>query len=337
MKKKLRLMFMLISLIMILPIFTACDPLNKNIKFLGYEINGTKLSEFSKDKYVLTSNYNSNIKARIQINDPEVVSYKSTLRVIKKGDTAPQDVKVLEYCYSPESNTPYENFSGLTSGGEYYIDYRLYTEPGCKGEASYYITPSIFTYQPESSDGNNENIASPTQDLVNLVGGDSGYCNVDANGVKKVADTNNLFVRVAYSQIGYKEKSTNSSLNSCTSNSGGNNYQKYGNNANPWCSAFVNWALKRIGVEPPFSASSTDMYDWASDKGRLVYSAADCKNGDLALYNGHVGIVYITNSGSTKYVINGNWDDEVKLVETNNLTLNGHTFKGCANMKGYTY
>ena len=334
MERKLKTVFIFIGLFIILPLFAGCDPWNSNVNFLGYTKDGVSLSTNGHGDYVVTSGYND-MASNIKISDPEVVSYKATLMRVGKNSSGSETVRILSSCYQPKTATPYEELGTLEKGYRYFVEYKFYTEASCKGDVSYIHTDYLYTYQPEYKD--DENIASPTQDLVNLVGGLDGYCNVDANGTKKVADTDNLFVKIAYSQIGYKEKSSNGNLNSCTSNSGSGNYQKYGGNGSAWCSSFVNWALKKAGVTPPFSASSSEMRTWASNNGRLVTSASNCKNGDLALYDGHVAIVYIPDGSTTKYTINGNWNDKVVLVQSNSLTLNGHTFKGCASMSGYTY
>ena len=64
-------------------------------------------------------------------------------------------------------------------------------------------------------------------ELIDIVDGDEQYCNIERNGNYKIAQTDNLFVKIAYSQVGYKEKGNTKNIDSCKENAGKSKYQKY--------------------------------------------------------------------------------------------------------------
>ena len=173
----------------------------------------------------------------------------------------------------------------------------------------------------------------PLVEVVDAIGGESNYCHVDANGNYKLISSNNLFVRIAYSQVGYKEKASNKNLNSCTGNSGSGNYQKYGGNGSAWCAQFIAWAIKKSGGTVPFTAQTDAMKQWAKDESRWYTSTSKRHEGDIVKYNGHVGILYKNSSGEWR-LIHGNWNN--KVVESG-LSLNNKNLEGYISMKGITY
>ena len=175
--------------------------------------------------------------------------------------------------------------------------------------------------------------ADPAEEIIERIGGESNYCNTDANGVYNVPPTDNIFVRVAYSQVGYKEKASNKSLNSCTGNSGSGNYQKYSGTKVAWCAEFVAWAIRKSGRTVTFTVQTDAMKTWAKNEGRWYTDKSKRHEGDIVKYNGHVGILYKNSSGSWR-LIHGNWND--KVVETS-ISLSGKTLEGYISMKGITY
>ena len=173
----------------------------------------------------------------------------------------------------------------------------------------------------------------PAEEVIEKIGGSSNYCNIDGNGNYNVPASDNLFVRIAYSQVGYKEKATNKSLNSCTDNSGDANYQKYGGNGTAWCAQFVAWAIKKSGTRVPFTVQTDLMKQWAIDEDRWYTDTSKRHEGDIVKYNGHVGILYKNSSGAWR-LIHGNWNN--KVVESG-LSLNNKTLEGYISMKDITY
>lgn len=77
------------------------------------------------------------------------------------------------------------------------------------------------------------------------------------------------FLKVALSQVGYKEKKSNKDLDSKTKNAGSNNYTKYGKwygiNPGHWCCMFVSWCAYEVGILktliPRYSGAGTG-YRW---------------------------------------------------------------------------
>lgn len=135
-------------------------------------------------------------------------------------------------------------------------------------------------------------------------------------------------VYVAQTQIGYKEKASNSNLDSFTENAGSNNYTKYGVftgfNGQPWCASFVSWCAFQAKVSTtvitktsncdtlmnPFKQSSR-YYLSASYGGSYRPVAGDIFSmGDVQNDSSHVGIV-VSSNANTISVIHGNssYDD----------------------------
>lgn len=143
-------------------------------------------------------------------------------------------------------------------------------------------------------------------------------------------------VRVAESQVGYKEKASNSDLDSFTANAGSANYTKYGQwyglNPAAWCAIFVSWCASEAGVStsviPKYSSCSTGMKNF-KDMDCFYYSSA--YNGS---YTPEVGDIFFTGTSTTSSshtgivvevsstqitVVDGNWSDKVSR-HTYNLT-----------------
>ena len=128
-------------------------------------------------------------------------------------------------------------------------------------------------------------------------------------------------VRVAESQVGYKEKASNSDLDSFTANAGSANYTKYGQwyglNPAAWCAIFVSWCASEAGVStsviPKYSSCSTGMKNF-KDMDCFYYSSA--YNGS---YTPEVGNILVEVSSTQITVVDGNWSDKVSR-HTYNLT-----------------
>ena len=136
-------------------------------------------------------------------------------------------------------------------------------------------------------------------------------------------------VSVADTQVGYKEKASNSSLDSFTANAGSANYTKYGKwygiNPGAWCAMFVSWCANQAGISQtmlPKYASCDEGMKFFRNNGRFYKSSAykgsyTPKAGDI-FFTGpsqsdstHTGIV-VSVSGSTMTIIDGNSNDQVR-------------------------
>ena len=176
---------------------------------------------------------------------------------------------------------------------------------------------------------------------MNAIGGESQYCNIDMNGNLNVLNTNNLFVNIAYSQVGYKEKGTNKAIDSCKQNAGNKNYQKYGNNGQAWSSHFVHWIFDKAQIKNNIPTSITAMVDWAKSNNRWTTNRNSMNSGDLVVLSTNsgssgltVGIVY--KETNQWYVILGNWNESVVAKPLNNINQYAK-FYGVINLKGLTY
>ena len=134
-------------------------------------------------------------------------------------------------------------------------------------------------------------------------------------------------IEVAKSQIGYKEKASNSKLDSFTDNAGTGNYTKYGKwykettkssgNPNAWCAFFVSWCARQAGIATNVipnkpNVNSNGFRDWAIQKDRLIDKSKAPKPGDIVILSGHVNIVIGIDEKNKKVTtIGGNESDAV--------------------------
>ena len=134
-------------------------------------------------------------------------------------------------------------------------------------------------------------------------------------------------LKVAFDEVGYLEKKTNSKLDSKTDNAGYNNFTKYGrdlsaaigspySNGVAWCDTFVDWcfvkafgiseAKKLLGGWSAYTPTSASYY-----KAAFRYYKKNPQIGDQIFFknaNGvicHTGLVYDVDS-SKVYTIEGN-------------------------------
>ena len=139
-----------------------------------------------------------------------------------------------------------------------------------------------------------------------------------------------LVLKVAYEEIGYLEKKTNSQLDNKTANAGYNNYTKYwrdihnwcGKNyqAQPWCAAFVTWCFtKALGVNRAKQLLKHYPYIYCPTLGSLFTKNANPKVGDIVIFyrNGtfaHTGIVIAVN-GDQFSTIEGNTSGASGIID----------------------
>ena len=124
-------------------------------------------------------------------------------------------------------------------------------------------------------------------------------------------------VAIAYSQVGYCESNSSSSLAGTTQGTG--NYTEYGSytgyQGQAWCASFISWCAYQAGVSTaviPVNASA-GINSFGSSK---TYNSSKIQPGDIIfLENGeHVGIVYSV-SGNTLTAIEGNYSNKVTTVQ----------------------
>ena len=147
----------------------------------------------------------------------------------------------------------------------------------------------------------------------------------------------NKLIKLAQAEIGYKEKETNSQLDSKTANAGDENYTKYardlynagyynGNkNGYDWCEVFVDWlfyqlcgkdakkAQELISQTGPYGAGCTQSYGYYKAKGRIYSSPCV---GDQIYFGSSANAVYhtgIVESVADGYIttIEGNYNEQV--------------------------
>ena len=155
---------------------------------------------------------------------------------------------------------------------------------------------------------------------------------------------------VAYSEIGYLEKASNSQLDSNTANPGNGNYTKYGawygTNGVPWCAIFVSWCANQAHIPVsiiPKEAYVPSLHTFFNGQNRYYKSAAKGgsytpQEGDLIFIYwdgadfGHVGIVSAVSS-STVTIIEGNWNARVntRSLSLTNTTITGYASPNIAN------
>lgn len=173
----------------------------------------------------------------------------------------------------------------------------------------------------------------------------ASYVQEDSCEIEPYALTaSSCMIRIAKSQVGYKEKATNSNLESFTANAGSGNYTKYGKwigaNGQAWCASFISWCANKAGVSTtvvPKSASTGTFRTFYLNKGRLHLSpnytttAYTPKIGDIIIfgtsetYATHVGIVVsVTSSNVT--IVDGNYSNKVskRTVSRTNTEIIGY-------------
>lgn len=146
--------------------------------------------------------------------------------------------------------------------------------------------------------------------------------NIHINSNEPIINYVGDILKIAFNEIGYREKQTNNNLNSKNENSGKNNYTKYGKwygiNPGKWCAMFVSWCSYKGGANKdlinPFASVSIGM-DWFKEQG-LFKNKNDYKPkaGDIIFFKSdgasHTGLV-IASDNKYVYTIEGNTNNKV--------------------------
>lgn len=132
-------------------------------------------------------------------------------------------------------------------------------------------------------------------------------------------------VKIAKTEIGYREKASNANLDSKTANAGTANYTKYWRDVAPeyqgqaWCACFISWVfMKAFGKATETKLLKHWPYIYVPTLAGLFTNYASPKVGDIFMYhNGsefsHTGLV-ISVSGDKFVTIEGNTNDGSGVV-----------------------
>lgn len=132
-------------------------------------------------------------------------------------------------------------------------------------------------------------------------------------------------VKIAKTEIGYREKASNANLDSKTANAGTANYTKYWRDVAPeyqgqaWCACFISWVfMKAFGKATATKLLKHWPYIYVPTLAGLFTNYASPKVGDIFMYhNGsefsHTGLV-ISVSGDKFVTIEGNTNDGSGVV-----------------------
>lgn len=334
-KQKIKVLVLVLACVIL---FTGCPNSNAHIDELfagGVEIKPDKSS--TTWKYVVLEDLDD-VQVRLEANG-DVGSYNVTYEIKDKYDNGKGSY--VNGCSNRDSNTIQKiDLNTLTADRLYNFKIKLYSESNCSGSYLESVPFDIYTYVPTSDD---DDISQDQDDLVQLIGGEDLYCNREqGSNVKKFSNSSVKAVQVAFSQIGYAEKSSSSDVYQCKGAYSGN-YTRYASGNSAWCDAFVMWALQTAGADIPSDMpkrGSADMVSWAkkSSVNRWTTSTNDLHDGDLVKYSSsstgnHIGMLYKEN-GKWK-VIHGNWGGEVAI--SSDIDLNKKNTDGFIKMNGIAY
>jgi hypothetical protein len=154
----------------------------------------------------------------------------------------------------------------------------------------------------------------------------AGYiCNWERFTIRIISAANmaSELIHIAESQIGYREKRTNSQLDNFTANAGSGNFTKYGQwygmNGQPWCAIFISWCANQAGISTniiPKFASCTIGMNWFKNRGQWADRGSRTpQSGDIIFFgsgntSNHVGIVTEVDNLRV-HTIEGNTSDSV--------------------------
>lgn len=176
----------------------------------------------------------------------------------------------------------------LSYGQKVFVKVSIFSDGNCKDLIAS-ATSHKTTITEESQ------LLSEYEDVFDSIGGKLQYCNVDGNGNYNLADyTDNLVVKIAYSQVGYHEKNSKNYIESCKVGNGNRNYQKYGENGMDWDVAFIHWVLEKANVEKKIREKVPKDVDsikaWAAPTNRPnyyfgshIYDNPNIRDGDLVI------------------------------------------------------
>lgn len=317
-KNKFKLIAVLIFLIIIMPIFTGCpDPNPDNLVMFLKEFKEVSLDGKSelKNEIRMHSDFSSELRyfkvEFVPVGYGQTILYSkhndemATKKCYKIGEQASKDAGYYVY---PIKVVLTEGRKQQLINKELKVAVTIYEDSSCSSiHKMYYSNKFKVSTGP---------IVTDLEEVLEAIGGDKHYCNVDSNGNYRVDFSKNIFLDIAYSQIGYKEKSEDtSSKYSCTAHPGTKDYTKYGSKGE-WSVAFVHWCLEKSKILSSLPKNVTEMISWAKDNGRWK----EFKRGSINEYQpGNLVILNVSGSKMVAIVhkdgyIMGNASNSVKLL-----------------------
>ncbi|MBR0411523.1 MAG: CHAP domain-containing protein [Eubacterium sp.] len=156
---------------------------------------------------------------------------------------------------------------------------------------------------------------------------------------------------IAFGEVGYLEKRSNSNLDSKTANAGSNNYTKYGKwmgmNGTYWCASFLSWlfytafgntAGRQLLCGAYSAACETIRQNFIKKK---RYHTSSPKAGDVIFFSGtrhsganHIGFVYKVNGGKV-YTVEGNTSGASSVIDNGGGVCEKSYTAGYSRILGY--
>ena len=307
MKKNKKVIFMALFLIVLIPLFAGCDD-PYAIKFINYipndgalvdsnSENGHVYFEVSFGKAWEEEDYYFNVTG------PGDISVGVKGKGVPKFSPSGRGTcySVSEYLKMSSKDLPItvniNNVKKYVKAFNKPFDYQLtiYEDNKCSKVVAKNSTRN-FSFSIISDDLDPASLSN----VIEKIGGKSQYCNVDSNGNYRKLNTDNLFVAVAYSQMGY-EYLHSGKESGCT----GINYSKvklsgkYGSSlvGEEADLNFINWVAKKTGVTLQKFNNRSSLLNWAKSNNRFYTSANKMHEADLMVGESSVGILYKGNFG----------------------------------------
>ena len=222
-------------------------------------------------------------------------------------------------CWAKDCDYPYESFGMWQYGGETNL-IRSNQVAGQTTDQNY----MLIDYPKYIKEAGKNGYSATAQNVVSA----------PSTPVSSSAHTANNLLDIARSQIGYKEKETNSQLDDPSANAGDNNYTKYARDlaeagyyqaskqGYEWCDMFVDWCFLQlcgnkteaeamICQTGPYGAGCECSANYYKEQGRLYYS--DPRPGDQIFFGDydHTGLVEKVEGGIIT-TIEGNSNNQVE-------------------------
>ena len=337
MKNKFKLTGIVIFLIIIMPIFTGCPAPNPDnlVMFLN-EFKDVSLDGVSELKNRIKIHSELSSDSRYFKVEFVPVGYGQTILYSKHNDemATKKCYKIGEQASKDAGYYVYPIKVVLTEGRKQQLINKklkvavtIYEDSSCSNiHKMYYSNEFKIITGP---------IVSDLEEVLEAIGGAKHYCNVDGNGNYKTNFSKNMFLDIAYSQIGYKEKSEDtSSKYSCTAHPGSKDYTKYGSKGE-WSAAFVHWCLSKAKISSSLPKSVTEMISWADDEG--IWKELK-KGSNLSYEPGNLVVLPIDGEYKVGIVhedgfIMGNVNNSVRLLTQEDFD----EVSGYISLKGITY
>ena len=353
MKLKLKSVSLLVLLFVMLPILTGCPDSNKGVAFFEYEPesreinisdgNGTLFMGYKFADDISREYY---YKKQL-VDENNDASHIDTTAGNKSGCDNVVDGKIY-----------FQTKFYATKPKKIKLHITIYEDSQCKKKVEDYYSGEFKLVEENT-------INSTVQNVINKIGGETQYCNIDSNGNYRMVYGVPEFVQIAYSQMTYGINIYNEDLNNCKRPSTGiavdytkTMYSKYGSSGNlgQISMNFLNWVAKKAKINLGSSGSVVELVNWAKKKERYSEGFTTANVGDIVVLEDvfiknknpqkvsdprGVGIIYEKSSNTYNYItVSGNDSDYVCRVSGRYIE-SGYTSDsrviGVINMKGLAY